>query len=142
MQFDEIPGRSLDIPDGIVDSVAEPSVGQLPEEALDGVHSGTGGRRVAEYPSATIRQPTHDGPVHLGGVVVRNGVDRPAGASLKAGESDTFKAALRGLTAALAEARWGRTVKASRNFAGRKRGGVNQHWPFHYVSASLLIVLN
>ena len=45
VQIHEVQKRPLEILDGIMNAAPEPALGQLPEEALDGVHPGAGGRR-------------------------------------------------------------------------------------------------
>ena len=72
VQIDEVQNRALEILDGIVDAAPEPAPGQLPEEALDGVHPRAGGRREVEGPAAMLLQPVQDGFVLVGGVVVHS----------------------------------------------------------------------
>ena len=72
---DEALDRRLEILEGIVDAAPETAVGQLPEEALDRVHPGAGGRREVEGPAGMVLQPLRDGRVLVGGVVVHDGVD-------------------------------------------------------------------
>ena len=63
VKLDELLDRRLEILEGIVDAAPETAVGQLPEEALDRVHPGAGGRREAEGPAPVVRQPVRDGRV-------------------------------------------------------------------------------
>ena len=65
-----------------MDAAPEVAAGQLPEEALDRVHPGAGGRREVEGPAPAVRQPVCDGRVLVGGVVVQDGVDIPSGGRL------------------------------------------------------------
>ena len=48
VQLDEIRDRLLEFLDGVVGAAPEPAAGELPEEALDGVHPGAGGGREVE----------------------------------------------------------------------------------------------
>ena len=57
VQRDELFDRRLEILEGIMDAAPEPAVGQLPEEALDRVRPGAGGRREMEGPAGMVLQP-------------------------------------------------------------------------------------
>ena len=78
VKLDELLDRRHEILEGIVDAAPETAAGQLPEEALDRVHPGAGGRREVEGPAGMVLQPLRDGRVLVGGVVVQDGADLPA----------------------------------------------------------------
>ena len=57
VKLDEAVDRRLEILEGIMDAAPETAAGQLPEEALDRVHPGAGGRREVEGPAGMVRKP-------------------------------------------------------------------------------------
>ena len=63
VKLDEFQDRRLEILEGIVATAPEPVAGQLPEEALDGIHPEAGGRRELEGPAPVMSQPLRDGRV-------------------------------------------------------------------------------
>ena len=61
------------------DAALQAPLGELGEEALDGVEPGAGGRREVEGPARMAGEPSPDLRVLVGGVVVEDGVDQLAG---------------------------------------------------------------
>ena len=64
------------------DAALEPALGQLGEEALDGVEPGGRGRREVEGEARMAAEPGADLGMLVGGVVVEDDVDDLAGRDL------------------------------------------------------------
>src|SRR5512140_2060330 len=72
--FDEAVDRSLELDDRAEDAALETALGELGEEALDGVEPGAGGRREVEDEARVALQPRLDLRVFVRGVVVEDDV--------------------------------------------------------------------
>ena len=72
---DEAIDGGLQIDDGAEDATLQSSLGQLGEEALDGVEPGTRGRREVEGEALVPGQPGADLWVRVGCVIVEDKVD-------------------------------------------------------------------
>ena len=74
MLFDEAVDGGLESDDGVKHAAFQPSVGQLGEEALDGVQPGTRRRHEVEGPARMPGKPGADLGLFMGGVVVEDDV--------------------------------------------------------------------
>ena len=72
--FDEAVDRSLELDDRAEDAALETALGELGEEALDGIEPGAGGRREVGDEARVALQPRLDLRVLVGGVVVEDDV--------------------------------------------------------------------
>src|SRR5512132_2297483 len=72
--FAEAVDRSLELDDRAEDAALETALGELGEEALDGVEPGAGGRREVEDEARVALQPRLDLRVFVRGVVVEDDV--------------------------------------------------------------------
>ena len=79
---EEAVDGGLEVGDGSEDAALEAALGQDGEEALDGVEPGGRGRREVERPARVARQPSPNGGMLVGGVVVDDRVDRLSGRNL------------------------------------------------------------
>ena len=76
---EEAPDGALEFRDGAEDAALEPLPRQSGEETLHGIEPRSGGRGEVDRPARMIDQPFPDLRMLVGGVVVRNGMDLPAG---------------------------------------------------------------
>ena len=73
---DEAIYGGLKVDDGVEDSVFQPSLGQLGEEAFDGVEPRTGRWFEVEGEAGVTVEPLADLAMFVGGVIVEDDVDR------------------------------------------------------------------
>ena len=76
---DEAVDGGLEVDDGVEDAAPEPPLGELGEEAFDGIQPGAGCRHEVEGPAGMAVEPCADLRVLVGGVVVEDGVDVAVG---------------------------------------------------------------
>jgi hypothetical protein len=76
--------RGLQIDDRVEAAAADAAAGERREEALDGIEPRARGRREVEDPAGMARQPGHDLGMLVGGIVVEDRVDHPAGPAPRA----------------------------------------------------------
>ncbi len=80
--FEESINGGLQVDDGVEDAAFEPALGELGEEALDGVEPGAGSRRKMEAPARMSAKPRPNFRVLVGGVVVEDDVNELSGRNL------------------------------------------------------------
>jgi len=80
--FEETIDRGLEVDHGSEDAAFEAALGEGGEEALDSIEPGCRSRCELEGPARVPRQPSADGGMFVGGVVVHDGVDGLAGGNL------------------------------------------------------------
>ena len=80
---DEAVDGGLEVDDGAEDAALEPALGELGEEAFDGVEPGAGCRHEVEGPARVAVEPLAHLGVLVRGVVVEDGVDVLAGRDLR-----------------------------------------------------------
>jgi hypothetical protein len=69
----------LEVGDGAEDAALEALSGERGEEVLDGVEPGARGWHEVEHPARMAGEPTFDFGMLMGGVVIKDGVDRLVG---------------------------------------------------------------